>query len=593
MSRDHACITMTIDDHNNARNDSELTRKRQVSTLADLVKLIAQSDLPAHEIGPICSAIRRVDQLVGHGALDLPANLNRLLSDLARYSPAMAGISRQSLANLKSRLRKAFRIAQPHLPPARSINKLSGEWLALWSSLSKKQQRALSRFFHHASAMNWSPHDVSDAHIERFAAHLQDAAIVQRENVVRQTVRKWNRVVGLRPELPLVTPLPTKRTPYWISSQKFTNALQGDIEAFLFGLSSPSLFSETSARKLEPGTISQYNYVITTLVSALVADGLDVNDLDRLNAVVRPGNLKRAFQFLHRRADGRVTPWMLNIAVRAKKIASWSKLTPDDLHAVSKLVAAVKEECPPRRAMTKKNRTLVDLLDDARFRDNFVLLPKLLLERAKLLVHGPAASMARTAIAAELLTMCSMRRENLIALELEKNIRRIGEGANTQWVIEFLEEEVKNGEPLRYLLPQESAKILEHYLEVWRPQLCTEPTSWLFPNSDGEMLDPRVMTEAVKRHTKHVLGVPITPHQFRQLGSELYLRDDPRGLTDVSHHLGHRDYNTARRYYTTPKQRSATRRYQEHIVLKRSEMSDRRPHLGLRMRNSAKISKDR
>jgi hypothetical protein len=571
---------MPISDHNNGGNElQQCATKSGISSLADLIKLVSQSSLSRHEIATICSAIRTADRLVGHGALDLPADGKKILSDLERYSPVMAGMSRQALANLKSRLRKAFRIASPHLIRARSRQKLNDEWLALQKKLDTSEQRNLSRFFHFASMQGWSPQDIADGHVERLLAHLRDdLLVVQWENVVRQTIGTWNKVAARLDDLglPRLTRWPNKRTPYWVDPATFAETLQADITAFLNELSSPALFSETSGRKLQPGTICQYSFNITALVSALVADGLDLAVIDRLGIVVSPENLKRALQFLHRRAGESVTPSMLSIAVRAKKIAHWCKLTEPALGQVKKLVDAVKAECPRRRTMTRKNRVLVDRLDDVRFRDNFFLLPKLLIDRAARCKHRPAAaSMARTAIAAELLTMCTTRRENLIELELEKDIRRIGDGPHARWVIDLREEQVKNAEPLRFTLPKESAELLEHYLKVWRPLLCQKPTSWLFPDADGNMLDPKIMTEAVKRHTQAILGVPITPHQFRQLDSELYLREDPRGLTDISHHLGHRDYNTARRYYTTPKQRSATRRYQECVILKRSEAATR------------------
>ena len=74
------------------------------------------------------------------------------------------------------------------------------------------------------------------------------------------------------------------------------------------------------------------------------------------------------------------------------------------------------------------------------------------------------------------------------------------------------------------------------------------------------------MAYAIGAQSKRVLGVAITPHQFRHISAELFLQDNPEALFTVSQHLGHRDVNTTRRYYARSKQRQASRHYQEHIL---------------------------
>lgn len=71
------------------------------------------------------------------------------------------------------------------------------------------------------------------------------------------------------------------------------------------------------------------------------------------------------------------------------------------------------------------------------------------------------------------------------------------------------------------------------------------------------------------------MGVPVTPHQFRHISAELYLRDNPDKLSVASRHLGHRDENTTRIYYARSKQREASRLYQERLGLDRSRAAER------------------
>ena len=169
----------------------------------------------------------------------------------------------------------------------------------------------------------------------------------------------------------------------------------------------------------------------------------------------------------------------------------------------------------------------------------------------------------------EVLLVCSVRRANLIDLELGKSIRKIGHGKDAFWVIERDGVEVKNEEDLRFKLDGPTVELLELYLRDWRPKLCPHSSPWLFPAADGTCLDPRTMAHAVGAQSKRVLGVAITPHQFRHISAALWMKDNPEDIFTISQHLGHRDVNTTRRYYAPPQQRRASRHFQEHILRSR------------------------
>ena len=153
-----------------------------------------------------------------------------------------------------------------------------------------------------------------------------------------------------------------------------------------------------------------------------------------------------------------------------------------------------------------------------------------------------------------------------MGLELDKSIRRIGQGDDAFWIVEHDAEEVKNEEPLRFRLPDQTVAMLEAYLRDWRTKLCSSASPWLFPAVDGSCINPKTMAYAIGAQSKRVLGVAVTPHQYRHVSAELFLQDNPEALFTVSQHLGHRDVNTTRRYYARSKQRQASRHYQEHIL---------------------------
>lgn len=241
-----------------------------------------------------------------------------------------------------------------------------------------------------------------------------------------------------------------------------------------------------------------------------------------------------------------------------------------------------------RRRMARKNRTLLERLEhDPRFADLVHTLPNQLAVEARLRKNRRNASaLMRTALAVDLLLTCSMRRENLVRLRIGHSIKRVGQAPAWRWIIELIPEEVKNAQPLRFELAEPTVALLEEYLAEWRPTLTEVPGDWLFPGPDGGAIDPRTMAADIQRQSKRVLGVPISPHQFRHISAESFLLLHPDKLDLISDHLGHRDRNTTRYYYARSKQKQASRVYQQHVLKIREEASRRLSRRGRQRRRS-------
>lgn len=188
---------MNKNDHNNSNSE----QKKSLLTLEHLREYLLECDLPTPEIALLRSAIKRVDEIIGHGLLDVAANQRVIFERLEHVSPAMAGMSDQSFANLKSRLRKAFRLARGRLFNPRSRYPLTGDWGALQASLDTKMQRATSRLFHFASGQGVLPRHMSDVVIERFEIHLRDEAMIGNWlGTLRGSIKAWNKVAASRDE---------------------------------------------------------------------------------------------------------------------------------------------------------------------------------------------------------------------------------------------------------------------------------------------------------------------------------------------------------------------------------------------------------
>src|ERR1700676_713 len=73
-------------------------------------------------------AIRKVAELVSLAALTQPVDLPEINIRLNQTSPSMAGLSSQSYSNMRSRFRRALKIAGTPVHPGKQTNPLTPEW---------------------------------------------------------------------------------------------------------------------------------------------------------------------------------------------------------------------------------------------------------------------------------------------------------------------------------------------------------------------------------------------------------------------------------------------------------------------------------
>jgi integrase len=572
---------MINDEHN-----TEVARPlaKPILTFADLHSFVGASDMPSGKKRLILSALKVTDRLIGNGCLDLAADPDLVMRRLRDWTPAMAGMTPGAFANLKSRVRAAFRMARPQLTNPRHRPPLTGDWAWFREALDPGARLKLSRVIHFAFAAGWTPSEFTDDHLARFEHHLRAEAMVQDWNgVIRSTISAWNSLptVDEPGGLHRLTPPALKRTPYWIKPEHWPQGPRADLEKLLQQLVDPNIYRGKKVRKRKATTVQQYHNLTVTLVSAIVGSGVPLERLQSLADALHPDHVEAALGFLATRGD-KITVTMLAMMIKVVSMARMCGLPDEQIEELKAIQGNVEAHAPPerqRRTMTAKNRKLLDrVANDQRFADLIFTMPERLRDEA----HAPrvsaerAAYLMRTALALELLLTCSMRRENLVTLELDTSIKRHGKQPGDPWVIEIEAEDVKNHESLRFRLTGATVALLEDYLANWRTTLSPKPNMWLFPSPDGEAsIDPKTMSEAIRSQSLRILGVPLTPHQFRHISADSFLEQHPDKLDLASAHLGHRDPNTTRYYYARSKQKQASRAYQEHVVKAKGDASRR------------------
>jgi hypothetical protein len=88
--------------------------------------------------------------------------------------------------------------------------------------------------------------------------------------------------------------------------------------------------------------------------------------------------------------------------------------------------------------------------------------------------------------AMELLLMRPMRIGNLARLDLERHLLVSSAEENAEICIRISADEVRNAVDLDFVLPRETAAALQLFRRRFRPLLCKEPSSALFPGRTGQ-----------------------------------------------------------------------------------------------------------
>ena len=121
--------------------------------------------------------------------------------------------------------------------------------------------------------------------------------------------------------------------------------------------------------------------------------------------------------------------------------------------------------------------------------------------------------------------------------------------------------EVKNKTPLEFELPPDVVRLLELYLEKFRPLLVTDSSIYLYPARQGGAKTPAQLVAQIKRGIKIGTGLTVNAHLFRHVCAFLYLKAHPTDYETVRLLLGHTNLATTVRAYCGLERSDAVRRY--------------------------------
>jgi integrase len=244
--------------------------------------------------------------------------------------------------------------------------------------------------------------------------------------------------------------------------------------------------------------------------------------------------------------------------------------------------------------MVRKNRETVAYFKDDQAAARLVMLPpRLFAELEK--VKAPTEREANLALAAlytELALMWPLRVGNMSAIHLERNLSRTGKGPSARVFLRFEAEEVKNDVNLEAELPPPAVRLLDLFIAKYRPLLIHEPSLYLFPARNGGPRLRQTLWATITKLTRRYVGVAVSPHQFRHLAADFYLRARPGECEVVRRFLGHRSINTTTGSYAGDEVDAAIRLHDQNILRLREQAPVVLAH-GRRRRRTALPAADR
>lgn len=524
------------------------------TSLGDLIHLISQADLSVRQKQDMCSSIRTAAKALGARVDEIVADPAMLRRRLDAVSPEALGLTRGRWANVRSLLGKALALVRPMLP-GRSATMLMPAWDELIRDLALNRRYRIMPLLRYLSERAIGPEAVTLDDLESYrAALLTDRLRSSPEAAWDGLVWAWNaslREVAGWPHWTLERPV--KRETYILPWTNFPDSLKRDADAYLARLAGLDLTQDGPARPASRETLKTRAYQMRVSASALVHSGVAPDSIRVLGDLVIMDNYQKILRFFLNRHDGQTSPMVGQIAGFLKDVARhWVKVDDTVIAQMKKIVSRL---VPPRRGMTTKNRERLRPLDEAENVARFLAVPDRIradVEKSKRPPRLKAVG-AQIAAAIALLQAAPIRRKNLAAIDMQTNL--ISRGTRLYLVV--AEQDVKNGEPIDFELPEQTVAILAWYVREHRPHLLCEPSDALFPGENGKPKQPGTLATQIAKTVERYTGMKFNTHLFRHAGGKIFLDARPGQYEVMRRVLGHRSIATTTGIYAGAETRSA------------------------------------
>ena len=161
-----------------------------------------------------------------------------------------------------------------------------------------------------------------------------------------------------------------------------------------------------------------------------------------------------------------------------------------------------------------------------------------------------AVSLAKRALATQiLLNLPPLRLANLIGLRLDRHLQRNDPKGRLVTHLWVPEDETKNRRLISVPIGLTLASMIESWITKFRPIEAAPGNLYVFPGVGQRPITAQGMRDGIKAITHELVGVRITPHQFRHLNAIAFLKEYPGQYEMVRQMLNHATVETTVRAY--------------------------------------------
>ena len=323
------------------------TTADQMTLQKVLDNIQADAGLPLQRRRNICSSIRTLGKLMGRDLGYLPAHPGFYREFLKQLHPEHCGLTNKRLGNIKSDVLFALRqtgcIHQGHTYMA----PFTSEWQQLKDSAEfvGALWRYLARLMHFCSAHGIAPDGVDDRVSQLFLTAIVEESFVKDPVKTHQDIcRLWNRAVQEVPGWPEVTlTTPRYKQTYSLPLESFPVPFRDEVDALFTRWAGTDILDDAGPlRPMKPRTLQSRRYRLRQIVSALVLQGWNMEDITSLARIVEIDAAKLALRYHLERAGDKITSQIHSLAVLIKTIAQhWVRVDEDHLNALKELCRKV------------------------------------------------------------------------------------------------------------------------------------------------------------------------------------------------------------------------------------------------------------
>ena len=395
----------------------------------------------------LCSSVRRIAIFVGDDPSRIPLNLVAISAELATVSPAAAGLTGKSFANIRSNFMAAVRASGLKSVHGFTRTALSPGWKKLKAQLSGKRAHiGLSRLAKYASANGIEPEQVNNATIEAFITAVRNGTLHRKPNALhRQVAQIWNAAAKRSQfKLKVVTVPSFRRPAQRVDLHLISQSFRKDRDDWLSWCAGLDVFAANArARPLAPQTLRLRQDQILAAVTALAESGIALKDIGSLADLVSLENFKRILRRRHEMVGGRENIFNADLARMLVEVGrDWVKLNPARLKQLARLAGKVPKPLP---GLTAKNKRVLRQFDDPAVLQGLYGLPNRLWAEVKREAKPDFRTLvkAQAALAVAILSYMPIRLKNLTALAFDVHLF-LREGRDAISSLELPPSEVKN-----------------------------------------------------------------------------------------------------------------------------------------------------